>query len=76
MVKSRISNGARGFSKHTLKDKIKFYNTSQGSLTELQNQSIIAKDVGYITGQDFNEMFDQAEITNKLINGLIRSIRR
>jgi four helix bundle protein len=72
---SITSNLAEGFSKYSIKDKIKFYNTSQGSLTELQNQLIIAKDVEYLPLNDFEEAFQKTDIVNKLINGLIRSIR-
>ncbi len=46
---------------------------SQGSLTELQNQLIIAKDVRYLGKENFQEIFDQSIKVNKIINGLIKS---
>jgi len=45
---------------------------SLGSLTEIQNQLIIAKDVGYITAQDFATTAQQADLVNKLLRGLIK----
>lgn len=45
---SITSNIAEGFSRATKTDKRHFYTMSQGSLTELQNQLLIARDVGYM----------------------------
>lgn len=44
-----------------------------GSITELQNQLLIAKDVGYISKEDFKNVADQTVIVSKLVNGLIKS---
>ena len=41
---SVTSNVAEGFSRRSLKEKSRFYDMSQGSLVELQNQLIISKD--------------------------------
>lgn len=68
---SVTSNIAEGFSRGSYKDKSNFYSISLGSLTELQNQLIIARDIGYITSGD--EIFDQTVIVHKLINGLIKA---
>src|SRR3989344_3330038 len=45
---SITSNIAEGFSRNSYKEKVQFYLTALGSTTELQNQLIVAKDVGYI----------------------------
>lgn len=45
---SITSNIAEGFSRNSWKEKLQFYSMVLGSLTELQNQLIIARDVGYI----------------------------
>ncbi len=71
-VVSITSNIAEGFSRQTYKDKIQFYAIALGSVTELQNQILIAKDVGYISEQEFQEVANQSVIVNKLINGMIR----
>lgn len=69
---SITSNLAEGFSRNTLKDKIQFYAIALGSLTELQNQLLIAKDVGYLRKELFAKNADQSVVSHKLINGLIR----
>ncbi len=69
---SITSNIAEGFSRSTNKDKYQFYSMAQGSLTELQNQLIIARDVGYLENNDFQMVAGQTVVVNKLINGLKR----
>ncbi len=72
-VVSITSNVAEGFSRRTAKDKIQFYTMAQGSLTELQNQLLIARDVGYIENEEFQKLAAQTIIINKLLNGLKKS---
>lgn len=71
---SITSNIAEGFGRKGLKEKIQFYFLAQGSLAELQNQLIIAKDVGYIKSKDFEEIWKLTVLVQKLISGLIRSL--
>ena len=71
-VVSITSNIAEGFSRATDKDKVQFYSIAQGSLTELQNQLLIARDVGYIKEEIFREIANQTITVSKLINGLKR----
>ena len=70
---SVTSNIAEGFSRESYKDKIRFYYISKGSLTELQNQLLIARDVEYLTNEIFQEIALQSTEVNKLLNGLIKS---
>ncbi|OGD84182.1 four helix bundle protein, partial [Candidatus Collierbacteria bacterium RIFOXYD1_FULL_40_9] len=44
---SITSNISEGFSRQTKKDKLNFYHISLGSLSEVQNQIIIARDLKY-----------------------------
>lgn len=75
-VISVTSNIAEGFSCNTLKDKIQFYVISHGSLTELQNQIIACKDIGYINVDDYNDLYNQSVTTHKLLTGLIASTKK
>ncbi len=68
---SITSNIAEGFGRQGYKEKIQFYYMAQGSLTELKNQLLIAKDVGYLDEQDFNILAEKANITHQLLQGLI-----
>lgn len=73
---SITSNIAEGFSRNTYKDKIQFYCISLGSLTEFQNQVLIARDIEYINDENFNKIEEQSIIAHKLINGLIKSSKK
>ncbi|HOY55905.1 MAG TPA: four helix bundle protein [bacterium] len=74
-VISISSNIAEGFSRHTFKDKANFYSMALGSTTELQNQILVARDVGYITQEKFIQIANQTIVVHKLINGLIKYAR-
>ena len=67
---SITSNIAEGFSRNTDKDKYQFYCVAQGSLTELQNQLLISRDVNYLNEDDFQKIIQQTITANKLINSL------
>ena len=67
------SNIAEGFSRKSYIDKNRFYSMARGSITELQSQLLIAKDIGYIKQSKFREVADQTVVVHKLINGLLKS---
>lgn len=69
---SVTSNIAEGFSRNTSKDKVQFYSMAHGSLTELQNQLIIARDIKYINKEEFSKIANQTVTAHKLITGLKR----
>ena len=69
------SNIAEGFARQSKKEKVQFYFMSRGSLTELQNQILIAKDVGYCNKEDFTTIAQQTVVVHKLLNGLIKSAK-
>ena len=54
-VTSITSNIAEGFSRHSYKEKVNFYHISLGSTTEVENQLIISKDIGYISEMEFQK---------------------
>lgn len=70
-VSSVTSNVAEGFGRQGYKEKIQFYYLAQGSLTELKNQIIIAKDVGYLDTNNFQMLEEQANSAHRLLQGLI-----
>jgi len=75
-VVSISSNIAEGFSRRGKRGKILFYSTSLGSLTELQSQVLIAKGVGYLTGEDVAAINERLTVVHKLINGLIKGVTK
>ena len=74
-VVSITSNIAEGFSKSSYKEKSQFYSMALGSLTEVQNQLLIARDLTYLDKSTFNKLAEQTVIINKLLNGLIKKSR-
>ncbi len=69
---SIASNIAEGFSRNTANDKYQFYSMAHGSLTELQSQLIIARDLGYMKKADFDNIVQITIKVSKLIHGLKR----
>ena len=74
-IVSFTSNIAEGFAKKSSKEKIKFYNTAQTSLIEVQNQLLIARDVKHIKQEDFIKVANQTVVCHKLIIGLIKATK-
>ncbi len=72
---SITSNIAEGFSRQSYKEKVQFYSMAHGSLTELQNQLLIAKDVGYLEKDMFNKISLQSVDVHKLINAFIKKTK-
>lgn len=72
---SITSNIAEGFGRHTIKEKIQFYYIAHGSLTELKNQLILAKDLMYINQNDFSSIMEKLITSHKLLQGLIRKTK-
>lgn len=73
-VVSVSSNIAEGFSRTSSKEKIQFYRIALGSLTETQNQLLLAKDLEYISKNAFHSIAEQTVFVSKLLNGLIKSL--
>jgi four helix bundle protein len=72
---SITSNIAEGFSRRGKKEKIQFYYMAKGSLTELHNQLIVSKDVGYITNSRYGKIVEFVDMVGRLLTGLIRSVQ-
>lgn len=67
------SNIAEGFSRNSQKEKRQFYYMSLGSVTELQNQLMLSKDLNYVNNEEFSDIYEQTIRVHKLTNGLIKS---
>jgi four helix bundle protein len=71
-VTSITANVAEGFGRQGYKEKIQFYYLAQGSLTELKNFLFVARDVGYMSNNRFEDIMNQLTITHQLLQGLLR----
>ena len=69
---SITSNIAEGFSRNTVGEKRQFYGISLGSLTEVQNQLLIARDLKFLSPVDFTDCSHRTVDISKMTNGLIK----
>ncbi len=67
---SVCSNIAEGFGRRGVREKDQFYSIANGSLTELENQLLITKDVGYITEAEFAAIYEQCQTTHRMLAAL------
>ena len=67
-------NIAEGAARSTKKEMLQFLAIARGSLSELETQVIIAKELGYIEAS--NELNSSLESVFALLGGLVNSIRR
>ena len=74
-VVSITSNIAEGFSRRTDKDKLQFYYISLGSISEVQNQILIAKDVFYLKDDEYQLIVEQLYLVQRLVNGLASKLK-
>lgn len=72
---SVTANIAEGFGRQTYKEKAQFYYLSKGSLSELKNFILIAKDVGYLEKADFQQLAEQANLTDQLLQAFIQKTK-
>jgi four helix bundle protein len=72
---SVTSNISEGFSRQSVKEKLQFYTTAAGSLSEVKNQLIISKDLQYMEKNKFSEIWNQSVSVHKLLNAFIKSVK-
>lgn len=70
---SITSNIAEGFGRQSIQDKKHFYIMARGSAYELQNQLLIARDIGRISEDEFRQLSLLSVNSLRLLHGLIRS---
>ena len=66
------SNLAEGAARAGAKEFAQFLNIAKGSLSELETQILIAKDLGYAGG--IEELMNQAEKVSRLLAGLHKKV--
>lgn len=71
---SITANIAEGYICIGSKEKLRFYNISQGSLEETRNFIILSKDLDYISEEDKNLLSDQASEVSRLLNAYCKGI--
>jgi four helix bundle protein len=69
------ANIAEGPGRQSKAEKIQFYIIARGSNTELQDHLLTARDLKFMSDISYANLTEQAITVNKLINGLIKSLR-
>jgi len=72
---SVTSNIAEGFSRSTAAEKANFYSVALGSITELQNQILLCRDVDLLSKDIFSTLAEKSVTVHKLISSLMKAIR-
>lgn len=72
-VVSISSNIAEGYVKYSSKEQIKFSEIAYGSLMEVLNQTIIAKELDYISEADYLIIRQNVEEISRMLNALRNS---
>ena len=72
---SVMNNTAEGWASQSNAEFVRFLRYSRRSAAETQNCSYVALDQEYISQTSFQELYDQALKTIKIIDGLIRYLR-
>jgi len=66
------SNIAEGSARQTKKESVQFYTIARGSLSELDTQLELCRDLGLLPESRFVEVAEVLETVGALLNGLIR----
>lgn len=67
---------AEGFCRYHYKERLQFYYDARGSIGEIQSQMLDARDLHFISKEDFQIVLGQAEHTGVILGGLIRETER
>jgi four helix bundle protein len=68
------ANIAEGYERNHRKEYLQFLFIAKGSLGELDTYLLLARDIGYITSEDFEHVNAKRHETVKMLQGLIKSL--
>ncbi|HOE18515.1 MAG TPA: four helix bundle protein [Syntrophorhabdaceae bacterium] len=72
---SIMANIAEGFIRRSDKEFIQFLFIAMASCAEVQSHLYVAQDQGYIGKSEFDQIYNQADKTARMISGLIKYLR-
>jgi len=68
---SIMSNVAEGYGRKSKKEFANFLNMAHGSAAEVQSHLYIALDLGYISQQEFDELYEKTDEVSKMIQSFM-----
>lgn len=71
---SVMSNIAEGYERDGNKEFLQFLSLAKGSVGEVKAQLYVALDTGFISQQEFHEIYELATQTGQLVGGFMRYI--
>ncbi|MGH9556420.1 MAG: four helix bundle protein [Terriglobales bacterium] len=69
------SNIAEGQARHSKREFTHFLRNTRGSLAELETQTLLAKNLGYLKEEQANGLLRAADELSRILSGLISSLR-
>lgn len=66
-----MSNVAEGYGRKSKKEFANFLNMAHGSAAEVQSHLYIALDLGYISQQEFDELYEKTDEVSKMIQSFM-----
>ena len=73
---SSMHNIAEGFDSETNREFIRFLRYSKRSCTEVQSELYVALDEGYISLEEFEDVYDQARRIRAAVRGFINYLKK
>ena len=70
---SVVSNIAEGSGRHSNRDEMRFFRIARGSVSELECQLLLSRDIGFLEVQAWTQLDHDCHVVGKMLNGLIRS---
>lgn len=70
-----IPSNIEGYGRGGRREYLQFLSIAQGSLKELETQTILAERLNYATESQAQRILSEAEVVGKLLGGLIRSLK-
>lgn len=70
-----MSNIAEGYARQTDREYIHFLYIARGSAFEMQSQLYVSSDLGYISNENFERVYESISEISRLIMGLIKYLK-
>ena len=69
------SNIAEGYGRGSRMDYVRFLHMARGSLYEVETQTLISRDLSYLTDKQADSLLEDTDECSRLLGGLIKSLK-